>query len=952
MNFKRTLHSLSAVFICLLLTAGQAASQGSWQDGNPSFIHPYSVATNVVMNSTVQLISTPGESQESASFLFVLNGLDWRWPVASLGLPAAEDIDYHISRNKMYYLVTDGTQRRIFEVNVAQNLVVWEFISDQNELSPRFLRHPTDAFWYTENDEEKYLVTDMGRNRIIKIDRYSNEVEWSYGESDNGWLNSPADALAMPDTNQFMICDKGNNRILVVNEDSSTAWEWGQGILNNPVDIEFLSATSQILITDQLNHKVIIVSYPDATIDFEFGLGFADASDLGLNTPSDADTLPNGNILICDAGNKRLIEVDRSKNIFWRFHRPLEDLKDADRLPDGRTLAIYHDSLYNKSLPARLAYTSAKDSSDAHDLGRKVIFDSLSWQASTEFGVTSVKLQLRTAATYSELVSAAWMGPVGAGSFYTTQPAAINALHNGDRWYQFKAFLESTDPLLTPSLENVKISFHYFNTDCTGILVSEPISDVPGFIITSWDSLIFNTRLPEEDRDALKIGIQILDGVTDAALFVHERTQYVKSDTLRLFDISKLTGVQSIKLKATLNTLNSSITPVLEDWRILWTNTNSTKAQLNFVDENVEPVTHYRVSTSYAPGQKYVNWVRLSLFDGNIIPIHNTIELMIRAAISGDSMKVLLKQSAGIFSNTPGKPAIVSDFVDYENTIFEIADRDTLTARYVDPTDPTDSTLVGVVMVLNTDAKIRFEDRYGAALDSARLSDTVYVRITGERDHDFSPEQDTIYVRLQDAENGEDEIFAAVEQPDTLGQYTTGIFLTEAGIPLVGDTDGVRRDSLVQTNAGRRVVARYEDNGTVTATLRIPSSGNGLPIVVVSLDQPYDFIIAPNPFYADRHTTLRLRAASRIGDMQLKSIEIFNLAGEKIRLLEGNIFSGSAAVPQNRYTQAEDWWDLKSESGHQISSGTYWAKFNAVVFDPGSGQVQSVYKIKKILILR
>lgn len=946
------------ILLCLavanfLLFPGFLKAQGSWEDGDPLFVRPYQFSNILKPDSTIQLIPWHDKSEESESFLFILSGIDWRWPAAELGLPSAEDIDYRHSRGIDYYLVTDGTERRLFEINVATKLEVWEFESALDETSPSFIRYPTDAFYFIENNAGKILITDRGRNRIIKIDKESKNIDWSYGDTDAGLLSSPTDAIHIPNTTHILICDKGNNRIIIVNTDSTIVWAWGQGNLNQPVDVEFLSPTSQILVTDQQNHRVILVSYPDSTIDFEFGLGYADSTESGLNTPTDADILSNGNILICDAGNKRLIEVNRSGKIVWSFHRPLEELKDADRLPNGRTLAIFHDSLYKKILPARLAYKSAADSSKKRDLERKAIFDSLYWQAQTVTDTTSIKLQLRTAGSYADLESAPWMGPIGPQSYYTTQSAAINPVHNGDRWYQFKAFLETEEPLRTPSLTNVIIKYQYFNKDCTGTIISEPIADEPGMIITSWDSLFYRTILPPENREALKINFHILDAKTDAVLDIFEGKQYVESDTIPLSTIPKLSGVQSIKLKATLNTLNSAITPKVRDWRITWSRTASTKAELTFVDDDDQPVTHYRVSTRYEPGQKYVDWVKLFLFDGDLIPLRDEIELTINARLSKDSLRVKLRQQGGIFKNEPGKPALVSEFVDFENTILEVFNRDTLIAIYNDPTDPTDIDTAQVVIILNTDAQIQFENRFYTVIDSAYLNDSVYVRISGEFDQDLSPGQDTIHVTVIDNENGEEEIFAAFEQADTLGRYSTGEFLTEGGILLVRDDTGVRRDSLVQTNAGRRVIAKYEDNGTVSATIRIPDRGEEPPIVVVSLDRPYDFIVAPNPFYANRASRLRLRAASTIGDMRLKSIEIFNLAGEKIRHISGEaVFAGGSFIQRNRYAIAENWWDLTTDSGHDISSGTYWVKFNADLFATQDENVEGVYIIKKVLILR
>lgn len=57
----------------------------------------------------------------------------------------------------------------------------------------------------------------------------------------------------------------------------------------------------------------------------------------GLNWPRDSDRLPNGNTLIVDSRNGRVIEIDSEGKITWSF----EGLRlpyDADMLPDGKVI--------------------------------------------------------------------------------------------------------------------------------------------------------------------------------------------------------------------------------------------------------------------------------------------------------------------------------------------------------------------------------------------------------------------------------------------------------------------------------------------------------------------------------------------------------------------------------------------------------------------------------------
>ncbi len=56
-----------------------------------------------------------------------------------------------------------------------------------------------------------------------------------------------------------------------------------------------------------------------------------------FNWPRDADRLENGNTLITDSLNKRLVEVNRSGETVWSYNTP-EVPYEAERLPEGETV--------------------------------------------------------------------------------------------------------------------------------------------------------------------------------------------------------------------------------------------------------------------------------------------------------------------------------------------------------------------------------------------------------------------------------------------------------------------------------------------------------------------------------------------------------------------------------------------------------------------------------------
>jgi len=66
--------------------------------------------------------------------------------------------------------------------------------------------------------------------------------------------------------------------------------------------------------------------------------------------------------------------------------------------------------------------------------------------------------QIRTASTEGGLNLAAWYGPAGTGDNYSTSGTAINSVHDGDRWIQYKAYF-SGPGTSTPTLSDVAITY-------------------------------------------------------------------------------------------------------------------------------------------------------------------------------------------------------------------------------------------------------------------------------------------------------------------------------------------------------------------------------------------------------------------------------------------------------------------------------------------------------------
>jgi len=104
-------------------------------------------------------------------------------------------------------------------------------------------------------------------------------------------------------------------------------------------------------------------------------------------------------------------------------------------------------------------YTSGTLTSSTYDGGNYGNWD---WEniyfTINEPSGTDLKFQLRSAATEGGLSSATWYGPTGTGDYYTTSGTSVNAVHDGDRWIQYRAYFSGPSDA-TPTLSDITITY-------------------------------------------------------------------------------------------------------------------------------------------------------------------------------------------------------------------------------------------------------------------------------------------------------------------------------------------------------------------------------------------------------------------------------------------------------------------------------------------------------------
>ncbi len=215
------------------------------------------------------------------------------------------------------------------------------------------------------NAKGNILITDQFNNRVIEIDPAGNIV-WHFG---NGPHDASANAIAGTNDAERVgsltlmsgtgvpagtttSCKTGcvDNRVILVDQGGNIVWQYGQfGVtgfgpnqLNTPVQNTFLP-NGNVLITDQGNERIIEVQRSDNSIIWQYGQnGVMGIGPNQLNNPNAAELLTNGHILISDENNNRAIEVTHTTPSVivatFTAHRSVSGVAFASRLSNGNTL--------------------------------------------------------------------------------------------------------------------------------------------------------------------------------------------------------------------------------------------------------------------------------------------------------------------------------------------------------------------------------------------------------------------------------------------------------------------------------------------------------------------------------------------------------------------------------------------------------------------------------------
>jgi hypothetical protein len=218
------------------------------------------------------------------------------------------------------FALTDMDRERV--VVVEDGEIVWQWNASAHYDAPP---DPTRVDWLHINDVEhigqgRFLVSVRNANQLVVVERGAGIVEVINedrgGEDSSCTKNSQLDDYSGDSDGDVRCGDPA-----VLNHQHNPHW-LGEGV---------------VLVADSDNDRVVELQRTDDGWEPVWTL--ERAGDIALNWPRDADRLPDGNTLVTDTLNKRIIEVDEDGEVVWSTTTAVVPY-EADRLPLGERAGV------------------------------------------------------------------------------------------------------------------------------------------------------------------------------------------------------------------------------------------------------------------------------------------------------------------------------------------------------------------------------------------------------------------------------------------------------------------------------------------------------------------------------------------------------------------------------------------------------------------------------------
>jgi hypothetical protein len=334
-----------SLVVVLLVPAGTAAITNEPQTMEAGSISEPANGTTII---SVQGFKLSGEAsgKKPARLVGVGPTGEVRWVEngESLGVTWFYDVD-PINGSNLLVTGVNPSETVISEWNPQTGEVLW---SEQFALEDT---HDVDAI-----NGDQLLIANMrnynessGKNedRILVYNRTTDQIVWEWqfrdhypadggGTYTDDWTHvNDVDKVA---PGEYLVSNRNFDQTIIVNRstdeidlrlgsdgDHETLYEQ-----HNPQYLRGANDTETVLVADSENDRIVEYAKTDGTWNRTWTLGSSET----LNWPRDADRLPNGNTLVTDTLNHRVMEVTPEGEIVWEFYAPWGTY-DAERVRLG-----------------------------------------------------------------------------------------------------------------------------------------------------------------------------------------------------------------------------------------------------------------------------------------------------------------------------------------------------------------------------------------------------------------------------------------------------------------------------------------------------------------------------------------------------------------------------------------------------------------------------------------
>ncbi len=221
-------------------------------------------------------------------------------------------------------IVNSDKHSQVFEVSEKTGKILWTYGRyNQPGSGPGQVNHPEDSFGMPNGH---VAITDPGNQRVIQVDQSTGRVVWQYGHTGvpgtlPGYVATTNDAVPLAGGG-VLITEAGHAAwnlpptVLEVDKQGLVVWKVSLPQLRYASDAMPVGG-GRYVVTNWVKPGSIDVFNRRGKITWSYGPRSGPGM---LNHPSSAERLPNGNYLVSDDYNDRVVVIDPHTNrIVWQY---------------------------------------------------------------------------------------------------------------------------------------------------------------------------------------------------------------------------------------------------------------------------------------------------------------------------------------------------------------------------------------------------------------------------------------------------------------------------------------------------------------------------------------------------------------------------------------------------------------------------------------------------------